>query len=404
MNSRSHLMSHHPAQPTTDSLLRLSWGIFKVGAVAFGGHAALVMMVERYLVTEKKLISSEDVLNAMSLATLLPGPLAVNVVCYLGYRLNGWLGACFFFAAIVAPPTILMVAIAAWYYQAAGPLGLGGSGRFVLLAVAAVVLSTGAALYKKQIGKDTTGLLLCIVAFVTTLLYHGFAGAVVLILAGAAVGYMSYRKDSAPSVQTPRTTSRSGVNIFVISLLMVVLAGYLLGGYRFISYGPWQVLSVFSGMSLTLFGGGMVIIPYMQSILVDELHWLPVKEYVDAIAFGQITPGPILVSVTFIGYKIAGVLGAVLATLAIFVPSASLMIVLARYINHQHRGVKAIFKGIRPVVIGMILAAGIQLVMVMPHFSWTVVLFGLAGLAGLSLGRLNPIYLILLGFIIDYIF
>ncbi|WP_353124674.1 chromate efflux transporter [Parapedobacter pyrenivorans] len=400
----SQLTTHRPTHTAASSLLELSWGIFKVGAVAFGGHAALVVMVERYLVTQKKVFNSEDVLNAMSLATLLPGPMAVNVVCYLGYRLGGWLGACVFFAAIAAPPTILMIALAAWYYQSAGQSGAGGSNLFVLLAVAAVVLSTGFTLYKKQIGKDRTGLLLCLGALATTLLYRGFAGSIVLILVGAAVGYLRYRKESVPSVRMPRAPSRSAVNIFIISLLLIILVGYLLGGYRFVPYGPWQVLSVFSGMSLTLFGGGMVIIPYMQSILVDELHWLPVKEYVDAIAFGQITPGPILVSVTFIGYKIAGILGAVLATLAIFIPSASLMIVLAQYINYQQKGIKAVFKGIRPVVIGMILAAGVQLVMVVPHFSWPALLFGLAGLAALSFTRLNPIYLILLGFIIDYIF
>lgn len=400
----SQLTTHRPTHTAASSLLELSWGIFKVGAVAFGGHAALVVMVERYLVTQKKVFNSEDVLNAMSLATLLPGPMAVNVVCYLGYRLGGWLGACVFFAAIAAPPTILMIALAAWYYQSAGQSGAGGSNLFVLLAVAAVVLSTGFTLYKKQIGKDRTGLLLCLGALATTLLYRGFAGSIVLILVGAAVGYLRYRKESVPSVRMPRAPSRSAVNIFIISLLLIILVGYLLGGYRFVPYGPWQVLSVFSGMSLTLFGGGMVIIPYMQSILVDELHWLPVKEYVDAIAFGQITPGPILVSVTFIGYKIAGILGAVLATLAIFIPSASLMIVLAQYINYQQNGIKAVFKGIRPVVIGMILAAGVQLVMVVPHFSWPALLFGLAGLAALSFTRLNPIYLILLGFIIDYIF
>lgn len=402
MNSQS--ITQNTEQSAVDSLLRLSWGIFKVGALAFGGHAALVVMVEQYLVSQKKLLSSEEVLNSMSLATLLPGPLAVNVVCYLGYRLHGWLGAFAFFVAITAPPTLLMIAIAIWYYQSAGHLGSEGSGRFVLLAVAAVVLSTGTALYRKQIGKDATGLMLCIVAFAMTLLYRGFAGSVVLIVLGAAVGYITYRKKEAPTTRMPHTARRSAIHICVIILLTAVLVGYLLGGYRLIPRGPWQVLSVFSGMSLTLFGGGMVIIPYMQSILVDELHWLPVKEYVDAIAFGQITPGPILVSVTFIGYKIAGVFGALLATLAIFIPSASLMIVLAQYINYQHTGIKAVFNGIRPVVIGMILAAGIQLVMAMPHFSWGAVLFGLAGLAALSFGRLHPIYLILLGFIMDFIF
>ncbi|WP_177181201.1 chromate efflux transporter [Parapedobacter koreensis] len=397
-------MTHNRAQAATYSLLRLSWGIFKVGALAFGGHAALVVMVERYLVVQKKLFSSEDILDAMSLATLLPGPMAVNVVCYLGYRLNGWLGAGVFFVAIAAPPTILMVIIAAWYYQAGGQFGTGGSNTFVLLTVAAVILSTGLTLYKKQIHRDAAGLALCLLAFVSTLVFSGFVVSIALILAGAIIGYSVYRTSSDAHVAEQYIVPKLGVNLLIILLLAVVFLGYLFGGYRFAPHGPWQIVSVFSGMSLTLFGGGMVIIPYMQAILVDELSWLQTKEYVDAIAFGQITPGPILVSVTFIGYKVAGILGAVLATLAIFLPSASLMIILAQYINYQHGRIKAVFRGIRPVVIGMIMAAGIQLLMATPGFSLPAVLFGLIGFAWLSFGRLNPIYLILIGFFIDFIF
>ena len=402
-------MSSPLTTPTTNlmvkpSLMELSWGVFKVGAIAFGGHAALVVMVERYLVTKKKVFSSDDILNAMSLATLLPGPLAVNVVCYLGYRLRGWLGAGVFLVAITAPPTILMMVLAAWYYRLGTRSGDVKPTVFVLLAVAALVVSTGYTLYKKQIGNDVTGVLLCVTALMTTLWYQGFAGTVFLILIGAIVGYLTYKKENTDiGSPRPRRPYRSVSHIGMGSLLLVVLVGYVMGGYRYVPHGPLQLLSVFGGMSLTLFGGGMVIIPYMQAVLVDDLGWLPLQEYVDAIAFGQITPGPILVSVTFIGYKIAGALGAVMATGAIFIPSAALMILLAQYINHQHKSMKAVFRGIRPVVIGMILAAGIQLVMVVPQFSWFALLFGVAGWLALTFARLNPIYLILLGFFIDYI-
>jgi chromate transporter len=114
--------------------------------------------------------------------------------------------------------------------------------------------------------------------------------------------------------------------------------------------------SVFSGMSLTLFGGGYVIIPIMQQALVSDLSWVTLQEFNAAIGISQVTPGPILSSVTFIGYKMAGFSGAIIATVSIFLPSAMLML----FLTHVHEKIKhlksigAIMMGIRAVVIGLI--------------------------------------------------
>lgn len=123
------------------------------------------------------------------------------------------------------------------------------------------------------------------------------------------------------------------------------------------------ILLTFSGMSLTQFGGGYVIIPAMQKIIVDGHRWLSDRAFADAIAMGQVTPGPIFISATFIGYKLAGFWGALNATIAIFTPTAILTIIAARFFNKisQSELVVAVFKGLRPAIIGMIVSAGVSI-------------------------------------------
>jgi len=112
-------------------------------------------------------------------------------------------------------------------------------------------------------------------------------------------------------------------------------------------------------MSLTLFGGGYVIVPAMQAVIVDGFHWLTVKEFSDAIAMGQITPGPVIITATFIGYRVAGFLGALVSTLAIFFPPGFVMILLSGFLKKikDSNLIISIFKGMRPAIIGMIFSA-----------------------------------------------
>src|SRR5690606_5607318 len=98
-------------------LMRLFWMFFKIGALSFGGHVSLIAIVEKYLVAEKKVLTTEQVLNAVSLTSLFPGPLAVNVVGYLGYLLRGWVGFVICFTAIILPATLFMILLSILYYK-----------------------------------------------------------------------------------------------------------------------------------------------------------------------------------------------------------------------------------------------------------------------------------------------
>ena len=121
-----------------------------------------------------------------------------------------------------------------------------------------------------------------------------------------------------------------------------------------------KLLTVFSGMSLMLFGGGFVFIPMMQEVVVDTYGWLSHSEFIDGIALGQVTPGPIVISATFIGYKVAGILGATSATVGAFVPPAIVMVICTSYLDKIKNStiIQPVLKGIRCGVIGMIAAAG----------------------------------------------
>jgi chromate transporter len=132
-----------------------------------------------------------------------------------------------------------------------------------------------------------------------------------------------------------------------------------------------DIIFTLSTISVTLFGGGYVIIPIMHDIIVSGLHWLSQKEFVDAIAMGQLTPGPIFISATFIGFKVGGFLGAITATLAIFIPSGLIMIIVSQFFDQikNSKFITAAFKGLRPAIVGMILASAYTIGAGVP-FSW----------------------------------
>ena len=156
-----------------------------------------------------------------------------------------------------------------------------------------------------------------------------------------------------------------------------------------------KLLLIFSGMSLMLFGGGYVFIPLIQEIVVDGQGWVTQQEFVDAIAMGQITPGPILISAAFIGYKVAGLAGATVATAGIFLPPAVLMVLATRALEYikKSSAIKAALRGVRPAVIGMIAAAAIVIAKTVPQTEVSLVIF-LAALLALLKFRVEVVWVI----------
>jgi chromate transporter len=374
--------------PGRISLGALFLTFLKIGSTAFGGFMALISIVQHYAVERKKMITPEDMLDGVSLATILPGPVAVNVVAYVGYRVRGVQGALVSASAVILPAFLLLLGLSYAYFRfgqipAAGRLFLG-----FVPAVAAIIL---VAAWNMGV-KAVRGRIEAVIALTAASLLLGVGGfwvTVAVVAASGLAGWLLFPGTvSAPVAQAERTApaarpeKKSGGNASRLqgAVAIALPVAPVLG---FNSALLVKLAVTFGGMSLLLFGGGYVFIPLIQRIVVDNYAWVTRQEFIDAIALGQVTPGPILISAAFIGYKVAGLAGATVATVSIFTPPALLMLLCTRFLDRIKRsgGITAGLRGIRPAVIGMIAAAGVTVARTAP-FTWTsAVIFGAAFVA-----------------------
>jgi chromate transporter len=341
----------------------LFWTFLKIGATAFGGFMALISVVQNVVVERKKLLRHADMLDGVSLASLLPGPVAVNLVAYVGYRLRGAPGALVAAAAVILPSFLLILALSLAYFRY-GQIPL-VSKLFMgfVPAVAAIILAAAWAMGRHALG-SVREVLLGVVAAGLLIGVGGFAVTLVIIVGAGLIGLVLFRNEPArPRARgrKPRSAARdddtpAGMRLF--SLAAPLAAAPLLA----VNAGALTALFlVFAGMSLMLFGGGYVFIPLIQEIVVDGRQWVTRQEFVDAIAMGQITPGPILISAAFIGLKVGGLAGALVATVAIFAPPAVLMVIATRLLDRlqRSRAVQSALRGVRAAVVGLIAAAAV---------------------------------------------
>ena len=350
------------------SLKYLFFTFLKIGATSWGGFMALIAVVQKKLVDKDKVIAEEIVLDGISLASILPGAVAINVVTYLGYQLRGLKGALISMFATIFPGFLLIIGLGALYATYGELPVLNKFFLGVLPAISAVILSVAFSMAQKQV-KDYKQIAMCVLAAICLLTIHSFLATLMVIILSAFAGYVLYSKKSVGHKITDSkkmTISYKKISLYAGALLLVASLCYLFIAFSGIESLSWYKINrtiflTFSGMSLTLFGGGYVIIPAMQQVIVDGFHWLTAKEFADAIAMGQITPGPVILTATFIGYRVAGFLGACVATVAIFLPPGLVMIVLSGFLKKIKDSVviSAIFKGMRPAIVGMIFSAAI---------------------------------------------
>jgi chromate transporter len=346
-------------------------------------------------------ITREDLLNAVSIASLLPGPLAVNVVAYIGYHLQRKSGLAVSMLGVLLPACILMYVLSWCYFNYMHLQGLSDIMVYAVAAVSAIILSTGLNLFLKEVKGHHRKLLLCLISVVLLYFIKGYWIILLLMVLGGAAGILlklgNVTNDGTRSFKWKKLGINAKAGLSGLTLLYV---SFVSGAYKYTDQLLLKIASVFSGVSLSLFGGGYVMIPIMQSLFVTELKWLTNQEFIDSIAFSQLTPGPILVSAFFTGYKLAGIAGALLATVAIFLPSALLMIMVAKIFRQNINSirVKNAMAGIKPVVIGMILVSGIKLFFSVAYTPFSIVLFFIAFVLSFRF-KINPAYLILISLI-----
>lgn len=375
------------------------WTLFtlflRIGSTAFGGFMALIAVVQNHVVERRKWLTLEEMLDGVSLATVLPGPVAVNTVAYVGHRLRGIPGALACTIGVVLPSFLLMLALSVAYFTwgqlpVVSKLFMG-----FMPAVTAIILVAAWNMGRKAIQGKYEVLIALIAA--ALMVWHGsFAVSFGIIVGSGVAGWLLFRVKAAEPVKMPNHEVKSGINS--TKLLSVSVAPLAL------SIPFWttnigivsKLFMTFAGMSVFLFGGGYVFIPLIQHTVVESNAWLTQKEFVDAIAMSQIMPGPIVLSTVFIGYKLAGFFGALAATVGIFLPPAVLMIIATHGLNRIKKSalIKAVLRGIRPAVIGMILAAVIAVGQTAQPMYWGSILIFAAALLAQMKFKLDVVWVI----------
>lgn len=362
------------------SLSSLFWIFFRIACTSFGGFMAMISVVENVVVERKKLLTHQSMLDGISLASMLPGPVAVNVCTYVGYRLRGRMGALVAATAAILPAFVLVVALSAAYFRwgqipAVSKLFMG-----FIPAVTAVIVAAAWNMSRKSL----TGLreeAIAIAAFAALLGIGGFYSTLGIILGAGVIGWLLFRTSPGPAAPPPdKKPAAPGTSFSVNALLLSTAPMVQIPWWSVDPAILMKLGAVFAGMSVMLFGGGYVFIPMIQEIVVTNQKWVTSQEFVDGIALGQITPGPILVSAAFIGLKVAGLAGAVVATTAIFAPPAVLMVVASHAFERlqRSRAIQAALRGVRPAVIGMIFAAAVVVGQTAVPVWYSIALFAVA--------------------------
>ena len=385
------------------SLKYLFFTFLKIGSISFGGFMALISVIQNQLVEKDKKIKNEIVLDGISLASVLPGPVAVNVVTFIGYNLRGFYGAIISMISIVIPSFLLLCILSYAYFQFGSLPTFDKVFNGIMPAVCAIIVAVAINMSRKTI-KDYKQILISIASGLVILLIGGFLSTFIIIFVGGLLGALLYHKkyNEDTTVVDNRKDLKSGRNIMpyliplIILVVLIIFMPIYLPEKGFSTLKDFRSIALtFSGLSVTLFGGGYVMIPAMHEIIVENMQWLSSKEFVDGIALGQVTPGPIYITAAFIGYKVQGFLGALIATIAIFLPAGLIMIICSKFLFFFKNSalVKAVFKGLRPAVIGMIFSASVTIGKGL-EIEWpSFVIFIFVLLFTLKF-KLNPVYLI----------
>lgn len=324
------------------SLWQMVLYMLRLGALGFGGPVALVGYMHRDLVEERGWITEADYKEGLALAQLAPGPLAAQLGIYMGYVHYRILGATLAGIAFVLPSFFMVVALG-WAYVAFGGIGWMQAVFYgVGAAVIGIIVISAKKLTTKSVGKDKLlWAIYLLLALVTVVTESEIAW--LFIASGVLVWFLR-----AP----PAWLRKSGGNALAVAPIPAAPA--LFSGLD--SDVLTQIALFFAKAGTFVFGSGLAIVPFLYGGVVTEHHWLNEKQFVDAVAVAMITPGPVVITVGFIGYLIGGLKGATVAALATFLPCYLMTIIPAPYFKKYGKlpGVLAFVDGITAAAIGAI--------------------------------------------------
>jgi chromate transporter len=383
------LAGDSPIEPSLTEIVR-QWG--RIGCVGFGGPPAHVALLRELCVQRHRWLTDEQFERALAAVNLLPGPASTQLAIYCAWRLRGGRGAVLGGLCFILPGLLLLIALSAVFLSHSPPSWLRGAGMGAGASVAAVAVAAGLAV-AAPIWRRTTGReRLRVLAYA---LAGGLAAALagpwlVLVLLGAGAVELG-RRDlagraggiGASTIPALWSVSHSASALFAraVHRWPSLLASADPGGTGALVWTAFKVGAL-------AFGGGFVIVPLMQSDAVGTYHWMTHGQFLNAVALGQVTPGPVTHTVAAVGYSAGGFPGALLASLVAFLPSFSFVLIGAARFERLlvDRRVLAFLGGAAPAAAGAIVGAAVPLTTALAE-SWQYAVLAAAALALLVLRR-----------------
>jgi chromate transporter len=313
----------------------------RLGTFGFGGPIALAGYMQRDLVERRGWITKEDYKQGLALAQLAPGPLAAQLAMYLGWLRGRVLGATLVAFAFIVPSFLMVLGLSALYVAGTDASWMRGAFYGIGAAVIAIIARSAVKLTKLTMGKDA---LLWAIFAVNAAVTAWTETEVVWLFVGSGVLVWLIK---APPRRSPPAA--------------LALPAWLLKGMAGVaSLGTVGTIGLyFAGAGAVVFGSGLAIVPFLHGGVVDHYHWLNDRQFLDAVAVAMITPGPVVITVAFIGYLVAGPLGACAAALGVFLPCYLFVIIPAPHYRRLagNRAIKAFVDGVTSAATGAIAGA-----------------------------------------------
>lgn len=319
-----------------------------LGTFGFGGPIALAGYMQRDLVERRRWISKQDYVEGLALSQLAPGPLAAQLAIYLGWVKGRTLGATLVGVAFVVPSFIMVLVLSLLYIHFNGLPWMRGAFYGIGAAVIAIIARSAFKLVKMTLSKDA---LLWALFFVSAAVTAWTESEIVWLFLGA--GILTLLVKAPPKFTRTSTLAFVPLPLWSISGLAAPASAATL----------WTIGWYFAEAGAFVFGSGLAIVPFLHVGVVDRLHWLTDQQFLDAVAVAMITPGPVVITVAFIGYLVAGLAGAVVAALATFLPCYLFTVLPAPYFRRfaKNPSLKAFVDGVTAAATGAIAGAAIVL-------------------------------------------
>ncbi len=364
----------------------------RLGVTAFGGPA-MVAYIRDLAVVKKHWLSQECFADGTALCQSIPGATAMQTAAYVGLRTRGTAGALAAFVAFGLPAFVLMVVLSGVYEVSRTVHPVAAAFRGLHVVVVALV-ANAVVTFARSSAKNWRDLFLACGAAAFLILH----GSPILAIAGAAaMGAVLYIGTNLPVTPPHAAGGADGRKALRLVLLTALAGGTVLAVLSEVNRPLFDLAWVMLKVDLFAFGGGFASVPVMLHQIVDVRNWIDSKTFMDGIALGQVTPGPIVITATFVGYQVAGWLGAIVGTVAVFSPSFLMVLATVPYFDRLQRSpvVRRALRGILASFVGLLLAVTVHFAIAV---SWTTrsVLLALGSFVALWL-KVDVLWVVLVG-------